>query len=43
MYHSSKNKLKENDFDPSKEIYPNYFGGAWMKIFTEKNVNFIQD
>ena len=25
MYHSSKNKLKENDFDPSKEIYPNYF------------------
>ncbi len=35
-----KKKIKENDFNPSKEIYPNYFGGAWMKIFTEKMCEF---
>lgn len=40
MYHSSKHKIKEKDFNSNKEIYPNYFGGAWMKIFTEKMCEF---
>jgi len=40
MYHSSKNKIKESDFNLNKEIYPNYFGGAWMKIFSEKMCEF---
>ncbi len=40
MYHSSKNKIKENDLNLNNEIYPNYFGGAWMKIFSEKMSEF---
>ena len=40
MYQSSKKPLKENDFDANKEIYPNYFGGGWMKVFVEKMCEF---
>ena len=40
MYHSSKNKIKESDLNLNNEIYPNYFGGAWMKIFSEKMSEF---
>ena len=40
MYHSSKEPLKEIDFDANKEIYPNYFGGAWNKIYFEKICEF---
>ncbi len=40
MYKSSKNKLKEQDFDANQEIYPNYFGAAWMKVFVEKMCEF---
>tara|TARA_B100000989_G_scaffold299059_1_gene292683 strand:- start:14068 stop:15054 length:987 start_codon:yes stop_codon:yes gene_type:complete len=36
MYRSSKKALKEKDFDANKEMYPNYFGGGWMKVFIEK-------
>ena len=40
MYRSSKNKIKESDLNLNNEIYPNYFGGAWMKIFSEKMSEF---
>ena len=40
MYHTSKKALKEKDFNPSKEIYPSYFGGAWNKIYFEKMCEF---
>ena len=40
MYHSQKNKIKEKSLDLNKPIYPNYFGGAWMKIFSEKSCEF---
>ena len=36
MYRSSKKALKENDFNPNKEMYPNYFGAGWMKVYVEK-------
>lgn len=40
MYKSSKKKLKETDFNANKEMYPNYFGGGWMKVYTEKQCEF---
>ena len=40
MYQSSKNPVKEEDFNPKLEIYPNYFGGGWMKVFVEKMCEF---
>ena len=40
MYHSSEIPLKETDFDANKEIYPNYFGGAWNKVYFEKICEF---
>ena len=40
MYHLSKKPLKEKDFDPNKEIYPSYFGGAWNKVYFEKMCEF---
>jgi GDP-L-fucose synthase len=40
MYKSSSKPLKEKDFNPSNEMYPNYFGGGWMKVFTEKMSEF---
>ena len=36
MYKSSKKALKENNFDANKEMYPNYFGAGWMKIYVDK-------
>ena len=36
MYQSSKNLIKEKDFNPNLPVHPNYFGAAWMKIFVEK-------
>ena len=36
MYRSSNKALKEIDFNANKEMYPNYFGGGWMKVFVEK-------
>ena len=36
MYRSSKKALKENDFNANKEMYPNYFGAGWMKVYVEK-------
>lgn len=40
MYPSSLKKLKETDYQDFQKIYPKYFGGAWMKIFMEKNSEF---
>ena len=40
MYPSSLKKLKETDHQDFQRIYPKYFGGAWMKIFMEKNSEF---
>ena len=40
MYQSSKKPLKESDFNPSDNIYPNYFGAGWMKVFVEKMCEF---
>ena len=40
MYQSSKKPLKETDFNPSADIYPNYFGAGWMKVFVEKMCEF---
>ena len=43
MYHSQNSKIKEIDFNLNKKIYPNYFGAAWMKIFTEKMCEFYSN
>lgn len=40
MYHSSDIPLKETDFDANREIYQNYFGGAWNKVYFEKMCEF---
>ena len=40
MYHSSDKPLKEIDFDANREMYPNYFGGAWNKVYLEKMCEF---
>jgi len=40
MYQSSEIPVKETDFDANKEIYPSYFGGAWMKVYNEKMCEF---
>ena len=40
MYHSSDKSLRENDFDANREMYPNYFGGAWNKVYFEKMCEF---
>jgi nucleoside-diphosphate-sugar epimerase len=40
MYHSSDVPLKEIDFDANREIYPNYFGAAWNKVYLEKMCEF---
>lgn len=40
MYQSSNVPVREIDFDANKEIYPSYFGGAWMKVYNEKMCEF---
>jgi nucleoside-diphosphate-sugar epimerase len=40
MYQSSKKPSKEIDFNPSNNMYPNYFGAGWMKLFVEKMCEF---
>lgn len=43
MYPSSVKRLKETDHQDFFNIYPKYFGGAWMKIFMEKNCKFYSN
>ena len=40
MYKASKKYLKEKDFNANEEMYPNYFGAGWMKVFVEKLCEF---
>ena len=40
MYKSSKVPLKENNFDPRKDINPKYFGVATTKVYNEKMCEF---
>ena len=40
MYQPCNNPVKETDFDANKEIYHNYFGVGWTKIYIEKLCEF---
>lgn len=40
MYQSSDRPVKETDFDANTEMNPNYFGGAWTKVYNEKMCEF---
>lgn len=40
MYQSSEDALKEEDFNPSNEIHPRYFGVGWTKVALEKQSEF---
>jgi len=40
MYPSSDIPIKESDFDANQEIYPNYFGVGWTKVYIEKMSEF---
>lgn len=40
MYQSGNKPVKEIDFDANKEIYPNYFGVGWTKVYIEKICEF---
>ncbi|MBF0333396.1 MAG: NAD(P)-dependent oxidoreductase [Alphaproteobacteria bacterium] len=40
MYQSGETPVKETDFDPSDDLYPNYFGAGWTKIYLEKMCEF---
>jgi len=40
MHQSSDIPIKETDFDANKEIYHNYFGVGWTKVYIEKMCEF---
>ena len=40
MYPSKDTPLKEADFDSNVELYPNYFGVGWTKVYLEKMAEF---
>ncbi len=40
MYQSSDAAVQEIDFDPRKEMCPNYFGAGWTKVYIEKMCEF---
>ena len=40
MYQSSDVPVKETDFDANEDIYPNYFGVGWTKVYIEKMCEF---
>lgn len=40
MYQSSDKPVKETDFNANQEMYPNYFGVAWTKVYIEKMCEF---
>ena len=40
MYQSSDTPVKETDFDANKEIFENYFGAGWTKVYNEKMCEF---
>lgn len=40
MYASGEKPVREADFDASQEIYKNYFGVGWTKVYLEKMCEF---
>ena len=40
MYQTSDKPLKEEDFNPSQDPNPKYFGAAWTKVYLEKMCEF---
>ncbi|HHT9158368.1 MAG TPA: NAD-dependent epimerase/dehydratase family protein [Candidatus Brocadiaceae bacterium] len=40
MYQPSNTPLKETDFNANHEIFPNYFGVGWTKVYIEKMCEF---
>ncbi len=40
VYQSSDKPLREKDCHPEKGVAPKYFGGGWMKVFSEKLCEF---
>jgi nucleoside-diphosphate-sugar epimerase len=40
MYQSGEVGIKEADFDANAEMYPNYFGVGWTKVYIEKMCEF---
>jgi len=40
MYQSSEAPVKESDFNPNQEMYKNYFGVGWTKVYIEKMCEF---
>lgn len=40
MYQPSDVPLKETDFNANQDIYPNYFGVGWTKVYIEKMCDF---
>ena len=43
MYKSSKRPIKENNFNPLKDIEPKYFGVATTKVYNENMCDFIRE
>jgi len=41
MYQSADVPLSEEDFDSEQEIYPQYFGAGWTKLYCEKMCEFF--
>ncbi len=40
MYQSQEKPVREEDFDANKELYKNYFGVGWTKVYIEKMCEF---
>lgn len=40
MYPNSERPLREADFDPRDPLLPQYYGGAWTKVYFEKMCEF---
>jgi GDP-L-fucose synthase len=40
MYQPGEKPVKEDDFDANKEMYHNYFGAGWTKVYLEKQAEF---
>ena len=40
MYQPGNEPRKETDFNGNDELFPAYFGGGWMKIYIEKQMEF---
>jgi GDP-L-fucose synthase len=43
MYQPSECPVKESDFDANCDMYPNYFGVGWTKVYIEKMCEFYSN